>query len=426
MKAFLEQYLYQKKVLILGFGREGRSTYRVLQAVDSLAELAIADGMATELPADVTVYSGEGYLDHLDEYDVVIKSPGVPLPKHPAEYACHITSQIELFLQRYAPQTVGITGTKGKSTTSSMLYHVLRESGVDCVFGGNIGVPVFDIAEEVTDRSVIVLELSCHQLEHISVAPSVAVLLNLYEDHLDRYGTFEAYCDAKKNIYRRQKPQDVLFCNAEFLPAEGDCSAQVRAMGPDCVAAVEGIPTLLKGTHNRYNMAVVYEICRLLQVDEQKVAAAMATFKPLAHRLEYVGALEGVDYYDDSISTTVESAISAIKSVENIGTVLVGGMERGIDYEPLVTFLLAHPIDNVICMYDSGKRIYDRIGECADGPTATNFVYVPDLTAAVACAREVTAAGKACVLSPAAASYGAFKNFEHRGNVFRALLGFEA
>ena len=151
----------------------------------------------------------------------------------------------------------------------------------------------------------------------------------------------------------------------------------------------------------------------------------MATFKPLAHRLEYVGARDGVDYYDDSISTTVESAISAIKSVENIGTVLVGGMERGIDYEPLVTFLLAHPIDNVICMYDSGKRIYDRIGECADGPTTTNFVYVPDLTAAVACAREVTAAGKACVLSPAAASYGAFKNFEHRGNVFRTLLGFE-
>ena len=425
MKAFLEEHLNNKKVLILGYGREGRSTYRMLQTVSTVAALAVADGMATDLPAEVTTYSGAGYLEHLEEYDVVIKSPGVPLPKHPAEYACRITSQIELFLLRYAAQTVGITGTKGKSTTSSMLYHVLQESGVDCVFGGNIGVPVFDITEEITARSVIVLELSCHQLEHIAVAPSVAVLLNLYEDHLDRYGTFEAYCDAKKNIYRRQKPQDTLFCNAAFLPAAGDCPSQVRVMGPDCTAVVEGIPSHLKGVHNRYNMAVVYEICRLLQVDEQKVVAAMATFKPLAHRLEYVGARDGVDYYDDSISTTVESAISAIRSVENIGTVLIGGMERGIDYEPLVAFLLAHPIDNVICMYDSGKRIYDRIGECSDGPTTTNFVYVPDLAAAVTCAREVTAVGKACVLSPAAASYGAFKNFEHRGNVFRTLLGFE-
>ena len=425
MKAFLEEYLKDKKVLILGFGREGRSTYRTLQGVETVAALAVADGMAADLPADVTTYTGDGYLDHLEEYDVVIKSPGVPLPKHPAEYTCRITSQIELFLQRYAPQTVGITGTKGKSTTSSMLYHVLQESGVDCVFGGNIGVPVFDITEEITARSVVVLELSCHQLEHISVAPSVAVLLNLYEDHLDRYGTFEAYCAAKKNIYRCQKPQDILFCNAEFLPAEGECPSQVRAMGPDCTAVVEGIPSRLKGAHNRYNMAIVYEVGRLLQVDGQKVAAAMATFQPLAHRLEYVGTLDGVDYYDDSISTTVESAVRAIESVENIGTVLIGGMERGIDYEPLVAFLLAHPIDNVICMYDSGKRIYDRIGECAHGQLTTNFVYVPDLTAAVACAREVTAAGRACVLSPAAASYGAFKNFEHRGNVFRTLLGFE-
>ena len=158
MKAFLEEYLKDKKVLILGFGREGRSTYRTLQGVETVAALAVADGMAADLPADVTTYTGDGYLDHLEEYDVVIKSPGVPLPKHPAEYTCRITSQIELFLQRYAPQTVGITGTKGKSTTSSMLYHVLQESGVDCVFGGNIGVPVF--AGVVSTQPVTLIPLS--------------------------------------------------------------------------------------------------------------------------------------------------------------------------------------------------------------------------------------------------------------------------
>ena len=422
MHSFLEEYLKDKKILILGIGREGRSTYGVLRNISTYRELAIADMNAQEPPFgdSVRVIGGEGYLDVHDEYDLVIKSPGVALPRDFSDYRCEITSQIELFLMRFGNQTVGITGTKGKSTTSSLLYHVLQKSGCDCVFGGNIGIPVFDIAEDISDGTTVVLELSCHQLEHISVAPKTAVLLNMYEDHLDRYGTFERYAETKKNIYRRQKSGDVLFCNPNFFPAEGDCISTVRGVYPE---QLPSFPSRLKGEHNRYDISVVCEVCRHLGISDSDIALGVADFRPLAHRLEYVGTKDGIDYYDDSISTTVESTIGAIKSIENIGTVLIGGMERGIDYQKLIDFLLVCNIDNVIFMYSSGKRIYDEI-VAIDRRTATNFSYVPDLSSAVEQAKKITAHQKACVLSPAAASYGSFKNFEERGDVFCRLAGF--
>lgn len=424
MKDFFKEYFKNKKVLILGFGREGKSSFNILQNNKVYSELAIADKTPVNIPLseDITVFSGEQYLDNLEDYDIVIKSPGIGLPKHPSEYKCCITSQIELFLKCYSKQTIGITGTKGKSTTASMLYHVLKHSGVNCVFGGNIGVPVFDIVDEISEDSIIVLELSCHQLEHISVSPRISVLLNMYEDHLDRYGTFEVYSETKKNIYRNQKADDILFCNSKFLPAADDCISEIRPINPDNIVGIDKIETQLKGTHNQFNISIVYEICKLLKIDDEKIFAGVASFKPLSHRLEYIGTISDVEYYDDSISTTVESTIGAIKSIENIGTVLIGGMERGIDYDNLVSFLLTCKIDNVIFMYSSGKRIYDTICQSVDKNTSTNFVYMPDLQSSVEYAQKVTACGKACVLSPAAASYGVFKNFEERGNVFRQLL----
>ena len=425
MKVFLEQYLCDKKVLILGFGREGQSTYNFLQKVGSYSELAIADMKPVNIPLgdNVSVFFGEQYQDMLDEYDIVFKSPGVALNKQISEYKCCITSQIELFLKCYSKQTVGITGTKGKSTTSSLLYHILKSSGLECVFAGNIGLPVFEIVDDIKKDTIIVLELSCHQLEHIAVSPSIAVLLNLFEDHLDRYGTFEVYSNTKKNIYRHQKADDILFCNPQHVPERSECVSRIQGIQPENIPGIFDIKTQLKGSHNYYNIAVVYEICKCLNVDEKKIIDGISTFKPLAHRLEYVGKVNGVEFYDDSISTTVESTISAIKSINNIGTVLIGGMERGIDYSQLVDFLLNHKIDNVVFMYDSGKRIYDKIiSVCSDKQATTNFVYMRDLEASVKYARQVTLPGKACVLSPAAASYGLFKNFEERGDKFQELM----
>ncbi len=419
MKNFLKQFVDNKKVLILGFGREGKSTFQRLREANSYAQLAISDMNPITLPEEeeVLCISGENYLDVLDDYDIVFKSPGIVLPKEYSKYTCHITSQTEVFLRCYREQTVGITGTKGKSTTSSLLYHVLKSSGRDAILAGNIGLPVFEIIDDISEETVIVFEMSCHQLEYAVTAPSMAVLLNLYEDHLDHYGTFEKYANAKKNIYRRQKAGDTLFCNPDFLPEADECVSDI------CLIEAEKLPeeaarkTTLRGKHNRYNIAVVYEICKRLAVEDEDIFSAVSTFAPLAHRLEYIGTVQGVEYFDDSISTTVESAISAITSIENAGTVLIGGMDRGIDYSGLVEFLRDCTLDEIIFMYDSGKRIYDELQDASP-----KCVYVPDLQAAVAYARQATKKGKACILSPAAASYGYFKNFEERGDVFRKLV----
>ncbi len=422
MKQHLKQLVESKRVLILGFGREGRSTYRILREIGGYASLAVSDMKPIEgLDDDVTGVFGETYLSVLDEYDIVFKSPGVVLPRAFDSYRCRITSQAEQFLTVYARQTIGITGTKGKSTTSSLLYHVLKNNGIDTVFAGNIGIPVFDIVDDLTASTVVVMEMSCHQLENIAASPSVAVFLNLDEDHLDHYGTFEKYAHAKRNIYRFQRPADVLYCHPDFLPEAGDCSAQICHITTDHLPAVP-LDTKLRGEHNRFNISVVYDIVKRYGVSDEGFLTALATFSPLAHRLEFLGTADGVEYYDDSISTTVESAVSAVNSIQNAGTLLIGGMDRGIDYTGLVAFLPTCPLDEVIFMYESGKRVYDELTAKPSAPGQPNYIWVADLQAAVERARRVTVKGKACILSPAAASYGYFKNFEERGDVFRKLV----
>lgn len=424
LKSFLKQLVEDKKVLVLGFGREGRSTYKLLSEVGSFSELAVSDMKPVEIldGSNAKIYSGEGYLDILDNYDIVFKSPGVVLPKRNEEYKCKITSQTELFLIRYGNQVVGITGTKGKSTTSSLMYHVLDKNHLPCILAGNIGIPVFDIIDELEDSTVVVFEMSCHQLENLKTSPHTAVFLNLYEDHLDHYGTFELYSAAKKNIYRHQTAGDVLFCNPEFLPEAGDCAAYIKHIDSSILPKNIVASTPLRGEHNLFNIAAVYEVVSGLGITDESFAEALKTFKPLAHRLEYIGTRDGIEYYDDSISTTVESTISAINSITNAGSVLIGGMDRGIEYSSLVDYIADCKLDHVIFMYESGKRIYDNVVEkAARDDSKTKYVYLADLESAVKYAKSATAKGKACILSPAAASYGVFKNFEERGNEFKRL-----
>ncbi|MCR5581822.1 MAG: UDP-N-acetylmuramoyl-L-alanine--D-glutamate ligase [Pseudobutyrivibrio sp.] len=428
MKETIRNLVKDKRVLILGFGREGQSSFRMISSVGGYACLDIADANAvsSDLTAMHNVITGASYLDSLNDYDVVFKSPGIVLPMDISEYKCHITCQADLFLQVYGAQTIGITGTKGKSTTSSLLYHILKECGQDVLFGGNIGLPIFDITDQIHPRTIVVFELSCHQLEYAHYAPSKAILLNLYEDHLDHYGTVEKYWHAKENIYRNQSISDTLFCNPEFLPAPGQCKATVvKVKSGDLPFAsfdeLEGVT--LRGTHNLFNTAFVYDVCKRYNISDDDFIRALSTFKTLAHRLQFIGSLDGVDYYDDSISTTVESAISAIKAIPNAGTILLGGMDRGIDYDPLVEFLQTRTLENIILMYDSGKVILDKLTAVASPEFMSHVHYIEELKDACQFSKEHASKGTAVILSPAAASYGHFKNFEQRGDFFKEQIG---
>ena len=436
---YIKKYTDGKTVCILGFGREGKSTYRILQkyctpSAIAVADLNTVDRSTNELPEEVELICGKDYQKELDRFDIVFKSPGIVLEKQPSEHKCEITSETQVFFTVFRDQIIGITGTKGKSTVTSLIYHILHESGRDTRIAGNIGIPVFDIAEGVNDDTIVVCELSCHQLEYMTVSPAKAVFLNLYEEHLDHYGTMERYYAAKKNIYLHQRYSDELIIGMDIIP--DNIAQRVTSLSNTLpyadVFVKDGVINdddfheyqipeshiKLLGIHNHYNIAVAYHICRELGVSDVAFTKALCSFDPLAHRLEFVDTVRGIRWYDDSISTACATAVEALKSVPEPGTILLGGMDRGIDYTPLVDFLLKFTVQ-IICMETSGERIFHML----EGTSAADRAhFAPHLREAVELAAEITPQGKSCVLSPASASYGIFKNFEERGDAFKALV----
>jgi len=438
---YINDYTKDKKICILGFGREGKSTYRMLQKYCSCKSVTICDlnnidASLANVSDDVELISGTEYQNDLNKFDIVFKSPGIVLKNHPDDLDCMITSETQVFFEFFRSQIVGITGTKGKSTVSSLIYHILNESGRDCRLAGNIGIPVFDIAEDITPDTIIVCELSCHQLEYMNVSPHIAVMLNLYEEHLDHYGTMEKYAAAKRNIFLHQQSGDRLFCNYDNVPdnIKSACfslsntnrkadffveNAKITCnMGP--IFNIPSDKIKLLGIHNHYNIAMAYLVCSMFAISDAEFTKALAAFTPLAHRLEFVAQINDIRYYDDSISTACATAIEALKSIPEPGTILIGGMDRGINYSELIDFLGKSDV-NVICMEASGKRIFDTIKE-SDFPNSERVFYTPHLEEAVKLASKITPSGKSCVLSPASASYGIFKNFEERGDVFKKIV----
>lgn len=460
MFQLIDEIIKGKKILILGFGREGKSTFAVLEKVKSYSVLAIADKVNLDrvslgIPEYVELVTGEDYQTCLNDFDVVFKSPGIVLEKDISTYTCEIVSQTEIFFRRYRDQIIGITGTKGKSTTTTLLYHILKTAGFDTILAGNIGIPVFDNVEQITENTKLVVELSCHQLEYMTVSPKTGVLVNIHEEHLDHYGTMEKYVAAKENIYRNQKQGDILFCHNEILPVEGTCKANVygayypvstkekMVIGKESAVALTGkvgvvngevrfgeerymIPTdeiQLMGDHNYYDIAIVFAICMQQGVSVEDFDKGLKTYEILPHRLHYIATKNGVKYYDDSISTICDTTIQALNTLKNADTVLIGGMDRGIDYTDLITYLSSCSVPNIILMEATGKRILKEIKE--QYPKFQNterLLLVEHLEDAVELASKVTRAGHSCVLSPAAASYGIFKNFEHRGERFKELI----
>lgn len=436
----LRQLVSNKKVLLLGFGREGKSTYNALKKAGGYKEIAIADKNNITPPDDcIRVFYGESYQAACKDYDVVFKSPGIVLDSEVLSYDCEITCQTNVFLEKFSQQIIGITGTKGKSTTTTLLYHILSNSGVKSVMCGNIGIPCFDKAEEIDEDTKIVFEFSCHQLEYAKKSPHISVLINLYEEHLDHYGTIENYFEAKKKIYRFQNENDLLLCGVqcdEMLDGVKSKKLTITGGNEDADIRVNhGVVNYknhsltipldeihLIGEHNFFNIGTVYGISKELGVSDEAFINALKSYTPPAHRLEFCGIYDGISYYDDSISTICETCINAIRAVPKIATVLIGGMDRGIDYSPLIEFLTHNPdaVMNVIFMADSGKRVYEEIS--AKGMLCDRFKLVNTLDEAVSLSKKITPKGMACVMSPAAASYGIFRDFEERGEKFKELI----
>lgn len=457
IKNLLQGFFTDKQVAILGFAREGQSTYNAIRRILPDFPLLVCDRMEPVAPQgflweddpNTQWYFGAHYLDGLRGAGLIIKTPGIPFRVLEDEnLSGRVVSQTELFLNLFGKQVVGITGTKGKSTTSSLLYHILKGAGRSALLAGNIGTPPLDFIDEIDDDTIVVFEMSSHQLEHCRVSPHIAILLNIFQEHLDHYPSYRDYQLAKLNIARWQSPQDYLIFNPfnevvqglvnEFNPVSehwllGNApgySNRVFCDRGSLVLTRGGRESRIRdicrvrklpGDHNLFNIAAASAAAFLLDVPPLKISRAVASFSGLPHRLEFVGFSHGISFYNDSISTIPESTIEALKTFPDTDTLILGGFDRGVDYDGLMQFLAESKVQTLVFLGAAGKRMY-LAGKDLPGIQNKRCLFPGSFREGFELAVEHTPAAGICLLSPAAASYDSFKNFEHRGETFKDLV----
>lgn len=439
----LIDYLSDKNINILGFGREGQSTYKLIRKYLPNKIITISDLKENfqdnfdflQNDKNLNLISGEKYLDNLERFDIIIKSPGISFAKIDiTQFKDKISSQMELFLQFFDNYTIGITGTKGKSTTSSLIYTILRDQNKDVLLLGNIGKPIFDYINEISNTTILVLEMSAHQLEFMKYSPNISILLNLFEEHLDHYKSYEDYIAAKCNIYKYQHENDYFLYSldnetlkehvknpkAKTYTISINEKADIYLQNDDVIFNNKKIydrnqKRNLVGDYNLSNIMFTLVVSEILKLDLNKSINSINNFKTLKHRLEFVGNFDGINYYDNSIATVPMATIEAIKALKNVDTLIIGGMDRGIDYTDFIKYLDSSDISNIVCMPKTGHDIAKKL------KNKKTFI-VNTLEEAVDISKKVTGKNMSCLLSPAAASYGFFKNFEEKGDLFQKLV----
>ncbi len=409
----LKPLLEGRKILIAGFGREGKSTYRMLES------LGLAEGVKI-------VEGNEAIREEARRgYDLIVKSPGIP--GFVLEDCCDmntVTSQTDLFLQVFGDRVIGITGTKGKSTTTHLVYKMMQEATGNAVMAGNMGIPLFDVVEHLKEDMWIVCEYSCHQLENIHRGPKVGAVLNLFQEHLDHYHSYPDYKMAKMQIGLKQQKGDYFFyCsdNDELKELTEAHHFESRVEAYSLEEARQNVGSWerrIQGDHNLSNIELVRKIGTTLGIAEGKIAACVADFNGLEHRLEPVGTFRNIQFYNDSISTIPAACMAAVRSLSGVQTLILGGLDRGIDYTPLVEFLPESGVENIAFVGAAGKRVMHLLNR----EFLRHELVSDDYEEIVKWCYEVTEKGRICLLSPAAASYDSFKNFEERGRCFKALV----
>ena len=435
----IEELFKNKKVLILGYGKEGKSTHNFLKRNNIKCELYISDlrDIKDELiDNNVNIVDKELYLKHLNEYDIIMKTPGISLKEIDTnEFNDKIYSQSSIFIELYKNQIIGVTGTKGKSTTSSLIAEFFKKINSEVFLLGNVGIPFFDEIEKISDNSIIVCEFSCHQLEYVKNSPKISIITNIYEEHLDYYKDFLHYIYAKYNIMKYQTYNDISIINNDNINIIKIVEDNVNQLKGKIIKLSSKEKTMfhmkhnkiyynnevifdecnkryIMGEHNLYNIMVLFVIADIFNISNEMVYKTVEEFRGLPHRLEYVCEYNGVKYYNDSISTIPESCIAALDALKNVDTIIIGGMDRGINYEELIKKINSIENLKVICINEVGKKVFSLI---------KNEKYlINDMSEIVKKSIEIT--NNICLLSPAASSYGTYKNFEERGNRFKDEL----
>ena len=443
-----------KKVAVLGLGIEGLANLEFLQkkgatvwVLERKEREELDQKILTQAESfGVEFILGKEYLSNLSQFDVIFRSPGIqrlrPELLEAEKQGVLITSQTKVFFDLCPAKIIGVTGTKGKGTTASLIYEMLKTAGKDVYLGGNIGVPPLTFLDKLQTSSWVVLELSSFQLQDLHKSPHIAVMLMVTSEHMDYHQTHAEYIAAKRNILTFQTLEDFAILNRDY-PASNESDIHtnakiylvsreretddacfttngkviVRKTGSDDeIIAISDI--LLPGKHNLENVCAAVMAAKLAQVGDKHIVEVLKTFKGLEHRLEFVRELNGVKYYDDSFSTTPETAIAAIEAFTDPKILILGGASKGSDFTELGKVLRdTESIKAIIGVGDEWFHIKEQLG--AKASEMVLIENAEDMHAIVAEASKLAKKGDVVLLSPACTSFGMFKNYKDRGEQFK-------
>lgn len=397
------KFLGMKSVLLLGYGKEGKVSQRYIKKNFPKLKIGITDQSLSK-----------NYLKQQENYDIAIKTSGISKNLVKIQY----TTATNIFLSKInqlGNQTIGVTGSKGKSTTASLIYAILKEAGKNVSILGNIGNPMLGaLMSQIKKDEIFVIEFSSYQLDDVAFSPNIAVVTNLFPEHMDYHIGLESYYQAKKNIIKFQSDKDIFVYN----PKNRKIRSWLREVKGKAVPFANKIPSQdseipLLGEHNKENIKAAVAVARELNVADEIIKRAIKRFKALPHRLEFVGKFKSIKFYDDAISTTPESTIEAIKSLQEIDTIFLGGEDRGYNFSQLEKVIKKYKIKNAALFPNSSKRIKIK---------GLNIIRTKSMEVAVRFAYKYTEPGKICLLSCASPSYSLWKNFEEKGNQFQSIV----
>ncbi len=446
-----------KRIAIIGFGMEGRSAAEFLLArgarlalFDDKPEYKFSEEDAEALKAlerqGVEIRIGEGQA--LDGFDFVLRSPGVPI-RHPLIVAARtgnipVTSSTAIFFELCPAPIVGITGTKGKGTTASLIYHMLQAAGQKAELIGNIGIPALSILDRITKNVIVVYEISSFQLLEVTRSPRIAVVLMVTQDHLDLHGSAEEYVNAKRNIVRYQAPTDAVVANIDYSASRDIAESSLGRkfwvsrrkplqrgsflQGENIVIAENGDireilsrrEVALPGHHNIENACAAAMTAFLLEVPLDAIRGTLRTFKGLEHRLQFIREVRGVRYWDDSFGTTPDTAMAAIESFDEPKVLILGGATKGADFTGLAAAIgRSASIRGIVGVGEEWPRIKAAM---ADHGIPLDKVRLHEgstsMTEIIEAASGLAEPGDSVILSPACASFGMFQNYKDRGKQF--------
>jgi len=418
-----------KNVCFIGYAREGLAMQQALATYAPDAKLTFADVNPDAKIVGASAQLGPDYLKNLDRFDVVIRSMGVPEKPEFAALSEKLTNSTLIFFDTIAGlgvRTIGVTGTKGKSTTANLIYRALKAANNRTFLMGNIGVPMINYIAEAKPGTTFVIELSSYMLEYLRRSPHIAVVTSFFLEHLDRHGSAAHYWEAKKNIAAHQQPDDAVFYCADYPEcrkiAEASAGKKFAFSAADFPLPVG--QTKLKGQHNRSNLAAALKIAEYCGVDREAAIETLKNTDGLPYRLRSLGIKNGIEWVEDSLATAPEATVFALEALgRSVDTLITGGMDRGgYDFTTLGKKIVELGVRNVVLFPDTGAQIKMAI-EAANPAEPINYLETTSMQEAVQFAREASKKGATCLLSSASPSYNLFKDHEDKAAQFIAAIG---